>query len=168
MEEYARIVQVHTLLERERNQTALQLGRTVQLSIVLLFVIVFLMFALITPLPRPQPLVELPISNVSAIRPETECDAVVSITRDGTLFYRELWVRPLLLTQMLRAHRPYPQCRELPLVLRVDRNAPFHAVRESIIAARRAGWRKVLVVARYEPRKPEQAMSRSMVDSRRE
>ena len=84
---------------------------------------------------------------------------MVSITRDGTLFYRDLWVKPSQLTQMLRTHRPYPQCYELPLALRVDRNAPFHAVREAIVAVREAGWRKALVVARYEPTNAKQAPS---------
>src|SRR5262249_54347851 len=58
----------HQLLA-ERKRFALQLERTVIIMFAGVFIVVLLMFALVTPLPRPEPLVDLPTSVHSMKEP---------------------------------------------------------------------------------------------------
>jgi biopolymer transport protein ExbD len=101
------------------------------------------------------PLLDLAQASSGRKAPDREHDAWVSVVANGQLFFDE---RPVT-TRELEAHLHdliFRRATDPQVFVRVDRAAPFRAVRQVIIAAQRAGRRHVIFMARP----PEPSMDR--------
>jgi biopolymer transport protein ExbD len=122
------------------------LERTYVLTLLGVIVVVLMWIAAILPLPRPEPLLELP-SAISAGRvPDIECQATISIRSDGVLFYGTQEVASSRLANVLREHQAHHRCEDAPLLLRADRHASYASVRNVVRAARDAHVTTITVV----------------------
>ena len=94
---------------------------------------VLIMFAAITPIMANGvwPLIELPKSSVARKTPPMERDVFVTVTRTGELYVDD---RKATLAELVRACRIARRPPRDTIYLRIDRNAPFGAVRVVIKA----------------------------------
>lgn len=101
---------------------------------------VFLLFMTITPLLSSGvwPLLELPFAATGQKAPDKEHDVWVSVRANGELFVDEQKVMVPML----------PHDPERNVFVRVDRAAPFGAVRTVVRAAQRAGRRQLTFMAK--------------------
>jgi len=108
---------------------------------------IFILFMTITPLYAPGvwPLLELPVAATGQKAPDKEYDVWVSIRANGEIFVDEKKVAGSELILPKEAGRS--------VFVRVDRAAPFGAVRTIVRAAQRVGRRQVTFMA--APSNPE-------------
>lgn len=135
----------------EQEQSAQQLARTLMVLLVGVFVVLFLLLAVILPTPRPEPIIELPFSASAEKAPEFEEQLTVSIQSSGATFVRDEPTTRVQLVSRLRAlHRR--RTGDVLLRARVDRTAPFAAVRMLLLAAREAHVRTITILVRPRER----------------
>lgn len=118
---------------------AAQLERTYVVTTVGIFVVLLMWMRAMLPGARPEPLVQLPRAANAVKFPEAECETAISVQADGSLFCGSESVKPAQLAAVLKQRR----CHDLPLLLRVDKDAPYSAARAVVVAARDAGWRRI-------------------------
>lgn len=140
----------------EQEQSAIQLERTLMVLLVGVFVVVFLYFAVIIPTPRPEPLVEVPCSASTVKAPEFEDQVTISIQSSGATFVEDQRVTQAQLESRLLGLRPR-RARDILIRARVDRAAPFAAVRAAVRAAQNAGLHTITILARPLPEAASQS-----------
>lgn len=131
-----------------------QLERTYVLTLLGVIIVVLLLIAAILPLPRPEPLLELPSASSARKAADIECQATISIRSDGVLFYGMQEVAPSQLVNVLRKHQARRRCADAPLLLRADRHASYASVRSVVRAARDAHLTTITVVVAASPELP--------------
>lgn len=108
------------------------------------WIVVLLFVWVVTPLYSPSvwPLLELPFASTGRKAPDTERDVWTSVRANGEIFVGEEKVSvPVLTSDPARR-----------VFVRVDRAAPFGAVRRLVRAAQRAGRRQLtFMVAPTDP-----------------
>lgn len=137
-----------TALPDRRSDFQRDLERTYVVTLLGVFVVVFLWLFVVLPVGAPDvwPLLETPIALTGAIAPEMEHDLFVSINVGGHLFLQGNPVSGAELSARLRANKPSQLQNQV--FVRVDRNAPFGAVREAVRAAQLANRRHLIFLAR--------------------
>jgi biopolymer transport protein ExbD len=131
-------------------QYSAELQRTFVVTLIGVFTVVFLWIAVITPPPRWEPVVELARSTSGVKAPEEEHDLTVSVQASGRIFIADEHMAGALLVARLRRHSSNTGRSARPVRLRVDRSAPFSAVRAVLLAARQAELSHVTFLVRAE------------------
>lgn len=124
------------------------LERTYVVTLLGVFVVVFLWLFAVMPIEGPdvRPLLEAPTAVTGQKAPTTERDIFVSIDVRGHLFLQGNPVSGVELAARLRVNEPSQGQRQV--FIRVDRNAPFGAVREAVRAAQHANQRHLIFLVR--------------------
>jgi biopolymer transport protein ExbD len=129
-----------------------QLERTYVLTLLGVFTVVLLWIWMVAPLLAPGvwPLLELPQAWTGRKAPATERDVYVSVDARGQLFFNERPVTTSALASHLHALTLSAVRAESAqqVFVRVDKAAPFRAVRKVVIAAQRADQRHLVFLAR--------------------
>jgi biopolymer transport protein ExbD len=137
-----------TGVDRERYSAELQ--RTLVVTLIGVFTVVLLWLAVIIPSPRWEPVVELARSTSGVKAPEEERDLTVSVQASGRIFIADQHMAGLSLVANLRRYSSNPARVARPVRLRVDRSAPFSAVRDVLLAVRQARLSQVTFLVRAE------------------
>jgi biopolymer transport protein ExbD len=128
----------------DRMRADLQIQRAFIITLLGFFTTLLVIFAAITPIFRSGvwPLINSIETNGGTKAPASEEDLFISVTASGELFLGERKTSPRELTQALaavarpRVKRGYTY--EVTVFVRVDRDAPFGAVRAVVRAAQEA------------------------------
>lgn len=113
-----------------------------------LMLVVFLIIFVITPMIDLPPFIDFPSASSAVKSPDREYDVHVSIRADGTMFVGTDPTLPAALPRVLGHSRR----SGADLRLRVDRATPYRFVRRVVLAARDAGYERVTLAVRREPR----------------
>jgi biopolymer transport protein ExbD len=128
-----------------------QIERTYMVTLLGVFTVVLLWVWMVAPLLAPGvwPLLDLPSTSSGRKAPTMERDVFISVDARGTLYFNERPVSVSALRDHIRAAEHATVSTEPPrFFVRVDRGAPFRAVREVVVAARSADQAHLIFLAR--------------------
>ena len=123
--------------------------RTFVITLLGVVLVVFIWVWAVTPIfaHGVWPPINLVETNGGRKAPETERDVCVTVRADGVAFVDERAASQATVENALRAANA-----EAQILVRVDRAAPFGAVRDVVIAAQRAGRQQLIFLARRHDR----------------
>ena len=115
----------------------------------MLFII--LLFFLVTSTFIDQPNIQLELPTTKHTPTSKVDEQVLTISRDGRLFFQNEPVERKELIQVLK--KAFSQQKEKTLVLRADKNVPYGLVVDVMDAAKGAGLKKIIAPTIVDPEK---------------
>ena len=115
----------------------------------MLFII--LLFFLVTSTFIDQPNIQLELPTTKHTPTSKVDEQVLTISRDGRLFFQNEPVERKELIQVLK--KAFSQQKEKTLVLRADKNVPYGLVVDVMDAAKGAGLKKIVAPTIVDPEK---------------
>ena len=130
----------------DRRIADIQINRTFVVTLLGVWIVVFLILFIITPLKAPAvwPLINVVESSTGRKAPDREGDRFLSVTAAGQIFVDEKPVGVASLDAALVEN-------DREVFVRVDKAATFGSVRVLLRAAQRAGRRRLTFLARPRP-----------------